>query len=637
MVGPIQLKNRITMLPMGTRIPTDGIVNDADIAWHEERARGGVGLIVAGGHIVHPTSLMRGHFNGLIEAFNEAGLENQQRKVSAVHKYGVKIFAQGQHLGRDLNGGQSESATLAPSAVRSPRESTPPHALGKDEIPELVAGFLRSSVLAKKAGFDGYEVGAHHGNLIGQFLSLASNRRTDEYGASNIESRMRFLLEILHGVRDKIGAEMALGVRFSADEETSDGIRLEDTLRFAERLQASGLIDYISLTLGMRGGYVKDNSFPHGVTVEYAAAVKRVCDLPVLAGGRINDPALGERIVAEGKADLVGMGRALIADPELPKKAQSGRSNEIRPCLGFVQDCRLSMGGATCAVNAAAGRESIWSVWDLPPSRRHLRIVIVGGGPAGLEAARLGAELGHQVTLYEAEDELGGQVRRAARAPYRDELMGVIKYQAQELHRLRVDVRLAVTATREIVLADAPDLVILASGSQPNLAEMPTFTGDRVITTWDLLDNSGRPLSGRALLADDGTGFWQVCGAADFLVKQGLHVEFITPSSAIGANIPHESIMPLHRRLRRHGVVYRPFTRLKSVNERGAIVVDVVTGEEREIESDIVIVQVTNQVVDSLASELNGLTRTKIIGDAMAPRGIAQAIFEANRIIRELD
>ena len=285
-----------------------------------------------------------------------------------------------------------------------------------------------------------------------------------------------------------------LGVRFSAVEETPDGLTIDDTREIVQAIQESAPFDYVSLTAGMRGAYVKDTTYAEGFTLDMAASVKREVDVPVMAAGRIRFPDLAERALASGQVDFVAIGRGVIADPEWVSKAREGRAAEIRPCIGIVQDCRAAHGQLGCAVNARAGRESRW-----PPPRRVAspkRVVVAGAGPGGLEAARVAAESGHDVVLYEQADVAGGQLRIAAAGPTRAELLDFVTYAERELARLGVDVRLGTPATRDAVLADEPDLVVAATGATPLPPEFPFDADAHVVTVWDLLGGAVTEIPG---------------------------------------------------------------------------------------------------------------------------------------------
>jgi 2,4-dienoyl-CoA reductase (NADPH2) len=636
-IGPLRPRNHLVMLPMGTRLPRGGVIEGRDLAWHRDRAAGGVGAIITGATIVSATSRVRSDDAGLIEAFEEKGQEWQKRRVDAIHDGGALAIGQILHLGRELTGGQSDRALLSPSAVRSPRDWDPPHELSRAEIEELIAAFARSARLQRDAGYDGVEIHGAHGYLVAQFLSRATNRREDEYGSSTDVDRLRFLTDLLAAIRAEIGSpgDFALGVRLSADEEVPGGITTEETAQMAQELAAGGLIDYLSLTIGMRGAYVKDTTYEPGFSAARVGQVKRAVGdaVTVIGASRIPTPKVAAEFLASGAADMVGIGRALIADPRWPQKAAAGEADRIRPCVAFVQDCRISQGGVICGVNADAGREIEWeNAGEAFPVGR---VTVVGGGPAGLEAARVAAERGHTVTLFEEADELGGQWRIAAASPGRSDLLTFISYLESELTAREVDVRTGTAASAASIAAERPDLVVLASGST---AAPPVVAGSPEVPVLSVREHlaAAAPAPGkRALVVDDGSGFWPTCSAAERLAEEGVAVWLATPAPTIAANIPHESASLLHQRLRSQGVSYLPFTRLAGIDGARATLLDTAGGGATELEVDLVVIQAGSVVRDELGDELRAAGHeVRAIGDCVAPRRIGAAVYEANKAIR---
>jgi 2,4-dienoyl-CoA reductase-like NADH-dependent reductase (Old Yellow Enzyme family) len=633
-IGSVTVPNRIVQLPMGTSLIDAGWVTERDVLFQEERARGGVGLIITGAAIVHPTSRFPERI--ITEAWDEGGIEMLRKRVEAVKRHGTRIFGQILHLGREQPGGQNNYFPLAPSPIPSPRDPGVPHEMSAAEVRMIVDAFATSAANFQAAGYDGVELHAAHGYLIAQFLSRASNRRTDAYRGDTLEGRTRFLLEVVAEVRTRCGADYPVGVRLSAVEETPDGMTLGDAQEIIDTLQTSTPVDYLSITAGMRGAYVKDSAFPDGFTLGYVEKVKRGVDVPVIAAGRLRVPELAEKAIASGQADFIGLGRALIADPDWAAKARTGRPEQIRPCVGFVQDCRIALGGLTCAVNARAGREAEWGPPTGPTSNRR-RVVVAGAGPAGLETARLAAESGHEVVLYERHD-LGGQVRIAAAGPTREQLLDFIHYLEGEVERLGVDVRLGTTATKAVILADAPDLVVSATGASPLPPPFPVDAHATVLTVWDLLGGTSKQLPRRAVVVDDLTGFWHAISAAEFLAARGVEVELLTGARAVGLAIPPESVAGAHQRLRAKGVRFRCFVTVTSVEGTTVSLADSLTGERSRVDADLVVVKSSLRVNDELLHELEGeVPALAVVGDCASPRRITHAVLDANTVMRQFN
>jgi 2,4-dienoyl-CoA reductase (NADPH2) len=631
-IGSVPIRNRVVQLPMGTALIEMGRVTDRDIAFQEERARGGVGLIITGASAVHETTRFPARI--LTEAWDEDGREQLRRRVDAVHRHGTRIFGQILHLGREQPGGQTAYPPLAPSAIPSPRNPSPPHEMNTAEVAMIVGAFARSAENFQAAGYDGVEIHAAHGYLVAQFLSPASNHRTDRYGGT-VEGRTRFLIEIIDAIRTRCGPQYPIGVRLSADEETRDGLKFDDTLEIVDTLQTVSPADYLSITAGMRGAYVKDSAVTEGFTLKYAEAIKSGVDVPVIAAGRIRLPELAETALARGQVDFVGLGRALIADPDWADKAREGLTEQIRPCVGIVQDCR-EVFGVKCAVNARAGRELEWGALPgLAASSR--RVVVVGGGPGGLETARLAAEAGHQVVLYERDTELGGQVRVAAAGPTRQELLDLIFFLEREVERVGVDVRRGSAADRDTVLSTEPEAVVVATGASPLPPSFTVGVDARVATVWDLLGGTINDIPARVIVLDDGSGFWQAISAAEYAAERGAQVELATPARAIGLGIPEESIAGVHQRLKGNGVRFRPFAAVAAVDGTTVSLADTVTGEPTQTDADLLVYQPTLRSNGELAQQLAGhVGMLAVVGDCVSPRRLSHAILDANRVVRRL-
>src|SRR5680860_1224927 len=388
-LGGFDLRNRLVALPAGTSLVERGIPTHGDIEHFERLAAGGVGLIIGGATVVHPTSALRS--GKLVEGYLDEVVPAMAEKASVVHRHGARLVGQLCHLGREFIGGESDHPPMAPSPLKTVRDAYPPHELTVKEIDEIIEGWRVSTENLVKAGVDGVEIHAAHGYLPAQFMSPLTNRRTDAFGGS-FENRMRFLRLVIEAMLSVTPAGFALGVRLSGEEEIPGGMGIEDCVRIAEDLAALGCVDYFSITHGTRGKYVKDSTGPDAVAVPSASRVRAATGVPTLVGQRIRDVATAEHVIKAGHADLVGMARALIADPDLPVKSQTGRLDEVRGCLGINQDCRAFDPHLHCAVNAEVGRARLPG--DGVQVARPKELYVIGGGPGGLEAARVAAERG---------------------------------------------------------------------------------------------------------------------------------------------------------------------------------------------------------------------------------------------------
>jgi 2,4-dienoyl-CoA reductase (NADPH2) len=631
-IAGVTIKNRIVQTPMGTALMDMGRVTEREVAFQEERARSGVGLIVIGAAMVHPTSRFPARI--LVEAYDEGGIDALRLRCEAVQRHGGRIFGQLAHLGREAPGGQTDYPPMGPSPIPHDRDPGVPHEMTTADIRMIVDAFGRSAANFQAAGFDGIEVHGAHGYLVAQFLSPAANRRTDGYGG-DIEGRMRLLVEIVEEIRSRCGADYPLGVRLSGDDYVAGGLTLDDTREIAVTLQDAAPVDYVSLTTGMRSYYVKDSTFDEGFALDMSQVLKGDVDVPVIVAGRIRHPATAERALAEGKTDFVGIARAQLADPDWVAKAREGRADRIRLCVGIVQDCRRN-DGIACTIHARTGREAEWG----PPVRAATsrRVTVVGGGPGGLEAARVAAESGHEVVLHERSDALGGQLRIAAAGPTREELLDFVSYLERELQRLRVDVRLGSEASRGSVLADEPDLVVCAAGATPEVPTFPAAGGARVTTIWELLGGRAGEIPARALVVDDGSGFWHSISAAEYLAQRGASVELITPAPGVGLAIPHESVSNVRRRLGANGVRVRVLAHVVGVSGDSVSLIEGFGGEPSETHAELVVVRTAMRANDALSRELDGAgPALATIGDAAAPRRLNHAVFDANLAIRAFD
>ncbi len=642
-LGGLTLRNRIYSTGHAEAMAEEGKAGPRLRAYHEAKARGGCALTIIGGSTsVHPSSPASAW--NMVANHDDSVIPGYRALADAVHRHGALVFSQLTHLGRRAQSDtESWHVLLAPSQIPEPVHREVPHELEPEQIAALVRAFGDAVRRCREGGLDGVELSFAHNHLVDQFWSPLFNRRTDEYGGS-LENRMRFGLEVLREIRRQVGRDYVVGARISGDELTDGGLSGEDMAEIARRLAASGLVDFLSIigggayTFQLQAGAVPNMSFPNGVYVPLAAAIKAaVPDLPVLHATRIVDPVHADQVLADGAVDVVGMTRALIADPEMPRKAREGRLDEIRQCVGANEGCidRIYQGKpVTCIQNPGAGREA--ELGELAPAPARKRVVVVGGGVAGLEAARVATLRGHRVLLFERERELGGQVLIAARAPARADYAGIARFLTRQVERLGVECRLRVEATLDTVLAEAPDAVVIATGSHPHVPPLPGLDGKHVVTDRDVLLE--RVEVGERVVVVDDVHTQQALSTAEFLLARGRHVEVISRLFYPGQDAGITSIVPLYTRLFGQGVVLTPHTDLLAVEGSTVLVSNVYTGEPRRIEGvDTVVLSMGARSTDALYRALKGrVPAVHAIGDCVAPRGVHHAILEGTRVARLL-
>ncbi len=451
-IGRVTVANRISFSAHLTNLAAEGLPTERLTDYLVARARGGTGLIITEEQSVHPTDRAYEH---LIEAFRPEVLPLYRRLTGAVHAYDTRIFAQLNHNGQQCSGSLSRLPVWAPSPIPDVLYREVPKAMEPEDIREVIEHFALSAVHVREGGFDGVELQFGHSSLARQFMSPLTNFRSDEYGGE-LENRLRFPLELIAAVRKALGSDFTLGVRLCADELIPGGLTLEDTKGIAERLQAPGQLDFFNLTLAtfynlyLVGGPMH---MPLGYAVPLAAGIKEVSTLPVFATGRINDPAMAERVLAEGQADMIGVVRGQIADPDFVRKAKEERTEEIRYCIACNQNCYGRVGlnkTIGCVQNPSVGCEATEGERHLRPALRKKRVMVVGGGPAGMWAAKIATLRGHEVTLYEKGAELGGQVLLAAKGAGRDEFGVLARNERKQLARLEVPVEYGVDVSADV-------------------------------------------------------------------------------------------------------------------------------------------------------------------------------------------
>jgi mycofactocin system FadH/OYE family oxidoreductase 2 len=642
-VGGLTLKNRIFSSGHAEAMAEEGKPGSRLRAYHEAKARGGAALTIIGGSTsVHPSSpasawnMVANHDDSIVPAYRAI--------ADAVHRHDCLIMSQLTHLGRRAQSDvESWHVLLAPSQLPEKVHREVPHEMEPEQIAMVVRAFGDAARRCRDGGLDGAELSFAHNHLVDQFWSPLFNRRTDEYGGS-LENRMRFGFEILREIRRQVGRDWVVGARISGDELSDGGLSAEDMAEIARRLAGSGLVDFFSIiggaahTAALQAQVVPNMSYAAGLFVPLAAAIKlAVPGVPIFHASRIVDPVHADQILADGAIDLVGMTRALIADPDLPRKAREGRLEDIRVCVGANEGCidRIYQGKpVTCIQNPGVSREGELSEPTRAATPR--RVVVVGAGVAGLEAARVAALRGHRVVLLEREAEVGGQVLLASRAPQRAEYGGIVRFLARQVGKLPVDCRLNVDATASIVLAESPDAVIVATGSHPYVPPLPGLDGKHVVTDRDvLLDRV--PLGERVLLVDD-VHTQQGLSTAECLLDRGCQVEVISRLFYPGQDIGVTSIQPLYARLFAKAVTLTPHTDLVAVEGSTVVVANAYTGQPRRIEGvDTVVLSMGSRSTDALYRALRGrVPALHAIGDCVAPRGVHHAILEGTRVARAI-
>jgi 2,4-dienoyl-CoA reductase-like NADH-dependent reductase (Old Yellow Enzyme family)/thioredoxin reductase len=647
-IGPVEIPNRIFMsnaahrFYLGTQAP-----NERVLYYYEARAKGGLGLLITGPHYPSPYTT-----DGPPTAYqDDIVIPILKKQADTIHKYGTKVFAQLGNVGNYITGrGVGGGATWSPSPIWR-RNLTAPgwqeiaHEMDEEEIQRFVKDYGGAAKRVKEAGYDGIEIMAMVGLLQAEFLSSAMNIRNDEYGGS-LENRMRFLLETIDSIREAVGPDFVVGVRFTGDDfidhvwwTENHGNTLDDTKEIAKKLEATRKVDYLFPCATAYGpAHVPPMNYPLAPFVYLCATIKEVVSIPVFANGRINDPVLAEKILADYQADMIGITRGVIADPDFPKKSREGRTEEIRKCIACNEGCtgghypRLPL---CCAMNVEAGREKDFVV---NPSETKKDVIVIGGGSAGLETARVAALRGHKVSLYEREDTLAPELALAAKVPGREGFEDALRYFTYQMNLLGVDVHLGTTVTADFILKTGSDVVVVATGALPYVPEIIGAESSmvKVIEMRQVLRDEVEV--GENILIADYENHLYGLDTAEFLAHKGKKVELINESIFVGGMVDYHTIHTIYSSVLSKGVTITPLTAIKEIQGNTVIVYNLLTNAERQIEGiDAIVVCTDGRGDDCLYRALRGKVKELYrAGQCVSPRKMLDSIADGYRVGRRV-
>ena len=632
----VTIKNRILSTGHDTSLADDGAVGDRLVAYQEARARGGAGLIVIQVAAIHPSAFYTTH---CLSALDDTCIPGYRRVADACHQHGCKVFGQVFHPGREVIDLLDGAATVAyaPSAVPSDRFHVMPRPFSRGLISDVVTGYGDGAFRMQEAGLDGIEIVASHGYLPAQFLNPRVNLRDDDY-AGSFENRLRFLREVIAEIRSRVG-DMVIGMRISGDEKDPEGLKDEEAFAACEALDVDGELDYFNVIAGSSaslGGaihIVPPMAVETGYVAPYAAAVKSRVSKPVFVAGRINQPQIAEQVLTSGQADVCGMTRAMICDPEIGNKAKAGRADDIRACIGCNQACigHFHLGfPISCIQHPETGRELIYGERKRAESIKD--VMVIGGGPGGMKTAAVTAERGHRVTLYEQASQLGGQALLAQVVPGRAEFGGIITNLIREVELAGVEVVKNTLVTEALVEQKNPDVVVVATGAKPRWPELEGVDEAHVVDAWQVL--KGEANVGSSVVVADWRADWIGIGVAEKLARDGCHVRLY-----VNANMAGETI---HRYVRdeKLGVLQAlnveviPMVRLFGVDSDTVYFQHVTNGEAIMAEgTDTLVLSQGHHSEDDLGVALSETSReVHLVGDCLTPRTAEEAVLEGLKV-----
>jgi 2,4-dienoyl-CoA reductase-like NADH-dependent reductase (Old Yellow Enzyme family)/thioredoxin reductase len=643
-IGKLKIRNRIVMSPMGMHFAgINGEVTDKTIAHYTERAKGGVGLITVGITDMMPTPQ---RYNVRLLSIGEHRLlRGHYELVESVHSYSTKISLQLGHIGSQMSmaaaGGKQ---TLSPSGIQQffvdGHAYEPPRAMTTAEIYEIAQYFADAAGRAKKAGYDMVEIHGAHGYLVGSFMSPLYNKRKDEFGGT-LENRMRFPVEIIKRVKKVVGEDFPISIRISADEFLDGGITLKESPRMAKILEEAG-VSLINVSSGNHQTLHRSNDiarYPEGLKWDIWKSIKESVGVVTIAGGGNRTPEFCEKILAAGIADFVSLGRQMIADPCWAKKAKDGRVEDINKCISCLM-CLYDVGGEPriwphCSVNATWGRETYHEFAEYKPSMEKKKVFIIGGGPAGMEAARVASLRGHDVTLYEKKGELGGQLLLASIPPGKKKMLWPRDYLTIQLAKQQVKIKLNTEVTPEMVREESPDIVIVATGAQPILPNIPGIKGKNVFPYREVLEGSVEFRSKKVVILGGGM---VGCETAEFLSEKDYEVTVVEMLEEVALDMDPLNRKGLLDALNEYRTKLLVNREVKEITDTGVIVLNKITGEKETISTEVMVIAMGSESVSSLAEAFaeGDYPEHYIVGDSRSPRRLFDAIYEGSLVGRRI-
>ncbi|MHA7880144.1 MAG: oxidoreductase [Saccharospirillum sp.] len=664
----LTIKNRLMLTAHEPAYPEDGMPKALYRAYHVERAKAGIGLtMTAGSATVSKDSPPV--FNNIL-AYKDEVVPWLRDLADACHEHGTAVMIQLTHLGRRTRWDKGDwLPAVSASHKREAAHRAFPKQVEDWDIERLICDYADAAERMQAAGLDGIELQAY-GHLMDQFWSPLTNSLEAPYGGS-LNNRLRFTFEVLKAIRARVGSEFIVGVRYTGDEQLPGGLKADEGLAISRRLKDSGMVDFLNVVRGHIDtdpgltDVIPVQGMPSAPHLDFAGEIRRQVDFPTFHGAKIQDVGTARYAIESGKVDLIGMTRAHMADPHIVRKIREGREHEIRPCVGanYCLDRIYQGGAAYCIHNAATGRETTMP-HEIPRAEQKRKVLVIGAGPGGLEAARVAAERGHEVVVMEAMSDAGGQVRLAAQSERRRDMIAIIDWRLAQCEKLGVEMRYNCWADSDDVLQENPDVVIVATGGYP-IVDQPAIGSDLVVNSWDIL--SGHTQPGQKVLLFDDAGDHPALQAAEMIAKTGADLEIMTPDRTFAAEVMAMTLVPYMRALQRPNVTFTPTYRLKSVERTDRELLARITSDyldlnhERSIDQVVVNYGITPMAElyfdlkphSTNGGEVNyddlivgkpqqvvrnaeGRFQLFRIGDAVESRNTHAAIYDALRLVKDL-